>query len=151
MTITSDNAAQQDFMPLMRELVRTYQAFTSFDLGLHRALNSGLTPSQADVIFTLGNTEGMTCGEIGERTLITKGTLTGVIDRLASRNLVVRHKDQSDGRCTRIVLTAEGEQVFAHTFPEHVRNLKKRFDQISKSDQLATTQLLRKLRSVFQN
>ena len=49
--------------------------------------DAGLTVSQADVIFTLGNTAGMTCGEIGERTLITKGTLTGVIDRV-SENII---------------------------------------------------------------
>jgi DNA-binding MarR family transcriptional regulator len=45
----------------------------------------GLT-HQFDIIATLGNTQGMTCKELGEKTLITKGTLTGVLDRLEQKN-----------------------------------------------------------------
>ena len=150
-TIDSKNAAQQDFMPLMRELVRAYQAFAHYDAQLHRASGSGLTVSQADVIFTLGNTDGMTCGEIGERTLITKGTLTGVIDRLAGKGLVRRFKDPGDGRCTRIRLTQEGERLFEEAFPRHVRHLKTRFDRISGKDRDRLTRLLRELKEVFRD
>jgi MarR family 2-MHQ and catechol resistance regulon transcriptional repressor len=49
-----------------------------------------LTPSQFDIIATLGNTPGMTLQGIGEKTLITKGTLTGVVDRLQEKGLVDR-------------------------------------------------------------
>ena len=48
------------------------------------------TVAQANVIFTLGNTDGMTCKDIGDWTHITKGTLTGVIDRLELKGLVER-------------------------------------------------------------
>lgn len=148
--INARNAARQDFMPLMRELVRAYQAFASFDAGLHRANQTGLTVSQADVIFTLGNTKGMTCGEIGQRTLITKGTLTGVIDRLAAKGLVRRQADENDARCTRIVLTGTGEDVFDSVFPRHVKALKTRFDQLDRKDLAAGTDLLKKVRAVFE-
>lgn len=147
--INASNAARQDFMPLMRELVRAYQAFSAYDSRLHRSLGSGLTTSQADVIFTLGNTNGMTCGEIGERTLITKGTLTGVIDRLAGRGLVRRVKDAEDARRTRIVLTREGVALFERSFPEHIRRLKLRFDQLNGNEQKDATRLLRKLKEAF--
>lgn len=147
--ITARNAARQDFMPLMRELVRAYQAFASFDAALHRSHDTGLTVSQADVLFTLGNTEGMTCGEIGQRTLITKGTLTGVIDRLATKGLVERQTVNSDARCVRIVLTPDGEQTFKTVFPQHVRMLKQRFDHLDKADKGAAITLLRRIRSVF--
>lgn len=147
--ITAHNAAKQEFMPLMRALVRAYQAFASFDASLHRANGTGLTVSQADVIFTLGNTAGMTCGEIGERTLITKGTLTGVIDRLAGKGLVRRESVRHDGRCTRIVLTAAGEQAFEAVFPEHVRKLKERFGRISPADREQAIRLLGQVQQVF--
>jgi DNA-binding MarR family transcriptional regulator len=147
--ITAQNAARQDFMPLMRELVRAYQAFASFDATLHRANGTGLTVSQADVIFTLGNTAGMTCGEIGERTLITKGTLTGVIDRLADKGLVRREPVSTDGRCTRIVLTAAGERVFETVFPSHVGQLKERFDRISPKERAQAIRLLGQIREIF--
>jgi len=147
--ITAKNAARQEFMPLMRELVRAYQAFSAFDSGLHR--KHGLTASQADVIFTLGNTDGMTCGEIGERTLITKGTLTGVIDRLAAKGLVLRRAVSSDGRCTRIVLTPDGEALFESVFPVHVGELKARFDRMNRAEQATALQSLKSLRRVFQD
>jgi MarR family 2-MHQ and catechol resistance regulon transcriptional repressor len=149
--ITAKNAAHQDFMPLMKELVRAYQAFTSFDSQMHRAHETGLTISQADVLFTLGNTDGMTCGEIGERTLITKGTLTGVIDRMSAKGLVERQPVCTDGRCTMIVLTPAGKTLFERTFPQHIRGLKRRFDRLSATELEDGTKLLRKIRSAFEH
>ena len=149
-SINSRNAARQEFMPLMRELVRAYQAFASFDARLHRANETGLTVSQGDVLFTLGNTEGMTCGEIGDRTLITKGTLTGVIDRLSAKGLVERRSVDSDGRCIRIVLTAAGEKLFETVFPRNVESLKQRFDRLDPAALESGIELLRKIRSAFE-
>jgi DNA-binding MarR family transcriptional regulator len=149
--ITHLNAAKQDFMPLMRELVRTYQAFTSFDVSELRNSGSGLTHAQADVIFTLGNTQGMNCKEIGERTLITKGTLTGVLDRLESRGLVVREPDPADGRRFRIVLTESGTRCFEREFPRQISALKLRFDHIPERDRQTLVRLLGKLRHAFEN
>ena len=60
-SITVENAAKQDFFPLMRELVRAYQAFAAHDAAGYR--DSDLTVPQADVLLTLGNTEGLTGNE----------------------------------------------------------------------------------------
>ena len=86
--ITAENADSQDFIPLVRELLSTYHAFASFDANGHRLSGSDLTVAQANVVFALGNTDGMTCKDIGDWTHITKGTLTGVIDRLENKDLV---------------------------------------------------------------
>jgi len=58
----------------------------------------GLTPPQFDIVATLGNTPGMSPKELGEKTLITKGTLTGVVDRLEDKGLVRPDRLASDGR-----------------------------------------------------
>jgi DNA-binding MarR family transcriptional regulator len=147
--IIADNAASQEFMPLVRELVRAYQAFASFDATGHRLSGSDLTVSQADVIFKLGNTEGMTCREIGARTLITKGTLTGVIDRLENKGLVERWADEQDGRKTIVALTRLGGRVFSREYPRHVALLKTRFDQLSETDLQQAVRSLRQIRSLF--
>lgn len=145
--ITAKNAARQPFMPLLRELVRAYQAFASYDArGLRR---HGLTDAQADVIFTLGNTAGMTFKEIGELTLTTKGTLTGIIDRLEAKGLVRRVQQADDRRCTRVSLTRKGDRVFEKVFPEHVRYLKERFDRLTPAEREQAEQSLRKLREIF--
>lgn len=147
--ITANNAARQHFMLLMRELVRAYQAFAALDARLHREAGSGLTVSQADVVFTLGNTPGMTCGEIGERTLITKGTLTGVIDRLVRKGLVARTRGQQDARCVHVTLTAQGKALFERAFPRHVAALKQRFDQMDSARQDQAIALLAEIRAVL--
>lgn len=147
--ISARNAANQDFMPLMRALVRAYQAFSSFDADAHRASGSGLTVPQADVVFTLGNTDGMICSEISERTLITKGTLTGVIDRLRAKGVVERWEDAYDGRRTIVALTEKGQAIFEDLFPRHIALIKSRFDTIQPQDQKAATLLLKKIQDAF--
>lgn len=147
--ITHENAANQDFMPLMRALVRAFQAFSAFDASALRESGSGLTTSQADVIFTLGNTDGMICSEISARTLITKGTLTGVIDRLRRKGLVERWEDAYDARRTIVALTEEGERVFQSLFPRQIEVLKMRFDHLSDEERNAATELLHKIQSAF--
>ena len=100
-------------MALVRELVRTYQAFEQ--LSSSRIRSHGLTPPQFDVIATLGNTPGMSCKELSSRTLITKGTLTGVLDRLLDKGLISRRVDANDRRSLFVALTAARD---AHDFVE---------------------------------
>lgn len=146
--ITKDNAAQQSFMPVMRELVRAYQAFSLYDAAGYAG--TGLTPAQADVIFTLGNTDGMSFKDIGELTLITKGTLTGVVDRLEAKGLVQRISHSEDRRCTLVRLTSAGEAIFAELFPQQVAFLKQRFDRLGKKELKEALAVLKKLRKLFE-
>ena len=98
------------FLPVVRELVRSYQAFELVSARHIRQL--GLTPPQFDIIATLGNTQGMNCKELGEKTLITKGTLTGVLDRLIDKGLICRSTPPEDRRSIFICLTDAGEALF---------------------------------------
>ncbi|MDH5446877.1 MAG: MarR family transcriptional regulator [Gammaproteobacteria bacterium] len=146
--ITPQNASQHAFMPVMKELVRAYQAFASYDAIGYR--DSVLTVPQADVIFTLGNTGGLTFKEIGELTLITKGTLTGVIDRLEVKGLVRRVAKMEDRRCTRVMLTVKGEKLFNREFPRQVAYIKQRFDRLSENELKQLQHMLKKLRLAFE-
>lgn len=147
--ITAKNADTQAFVPLMRELLNAYSAFASYDADGHRLSGSGLTVPQANVIFTLGNTDGMTCKDIGDWTHITKGTLTGVIDRLELKGLVERWAVEGDGRKTIIALTRQGEQVFAKEYPRHILYLKERFDRLSRADRNQAIEALQRVQQLF--
>ena len=136
------------FMPLMRELVRCYQAFEHFSLADIR--ECGLTAPQFDVIATLGNTEGLTFKELGEKTLITKGTLTGVVDRLVDKGLVQRLEHPSDARCFRVVLTTAGSAEFERVFIPHLNYLEEAFELLTESRRIALTQGLSDLRLAFE-
>lgn len=137
------------FLQLVRAIAGANQAISIFEASAHRGAGGGLTTSQANVIFTLGNTDGLTCADIGSATLITKGTLTGVIDRLIVKGLVERWEDAYDARRTIIALTKKGERLFQKFFPDHVSMLKSRLDGLSASDQRQVTRALEQIEQAF--
>ena len=111
----------------------------------------GLTHAQFDIIATLGNTAGMTYKQLGERTLITKGTLTGVIERLEQKGLVARQRSGDDKRSFFVSLTSSGEQLFDRVFPIVVSHGKQLFASCSDADFDAIDQALCKLKQLVTN
>jgi len=147
--LTAESASTEAFIPLMQELAAAYQAFSLYDAEGLRMSGSNLTPSQARVLFTIGGTDGMTCKDIGDVTLITKGTLTGVIDRLEQKGLVERWSVEGDGRKTIVALTRRGENVFEKEFPKHIAFLKEKFDKLGARDRKQAVALLSRIREIF--
>jgi DNA-binding MarR family transcriptional regulator len=138
---------RERYLRTLRALARCYQSFERYSAAHIRAL--GLTPSQFDIVATLGNTPGMTFKELGEETLITKGTLTGVVDRLEERGLVRRIGSATDGRSTVVALTRRGENEFARSFPAHIAYLKQPFSTLAAADLDALDALLDRLCAAF--
>lgn len=134
---------KKSFLPVVRELVRCYQAFESHSAQHIRSM--GLTPAQFDIVATLGNTQGMSFKELGEKTLITKGTLTGVVDRLEAKQLVSRSASPTDGRSQIVRLTAKGDALFAETFPAHMSHMGRFFVHFSAADMKQAETALRQL------
>lgn len=147
--LTAESASAEAFIPLMQELAAAYQAFSLYDAEGLRTSGSELTPSQARVLFTIGGTDGMTCKDIGDVTLITKGTLTGVIDRLEQKGLVERWSVEGDGRKTIVALTRRGEGVYTKEFPKHMEFLKDKFDKLGARDRKQAIALLSRIRELF--
>lgn len=131
----------------MRLLVECSQGFERMSGAHVRSL--GLTPAQFDIVATLGNTPGMTFRELGKRTLITKGTLTGVVDRLEQRGVVERMANESDGRSSIVRLTAQGETLFDRVFPEHIAHCRRAFANWNAADFEALDEQLGRLRAAL--
>lgn len=89
----------------------------------------GLTRGQFDVIVTLARTQGLRCTDIATETLVTKGTLTGVLTRLEKKKLIHRTKNLHDKRGQIIRLTPAGEELYDRVFPRHVRHLEQYFNK----------------------
>ena len=139
---------KKSFLPIVRELVRCYQAFESHSARHIRSM--GLTPPQFDIVATLGNTEGMSFKELGEKTLITKGTLTGVVDRLEAKQLVSRSASPTDGRSQIVRLTGKGEELFSDVFPNHINHVGRAFMNYSATDLKQAEASLRQLRAALE-
>ncbi|MES2128653.1 MAG: MarR family transcriptional regulator [Pseudomonadota bacterium] len=109
----------------------------------------GLTHAQFDIIATLGNTPGMPYKELGEKTLITKGTLTGVIERLEKKGLVARERCDTDKRSFFVRLTPCGEGVFRDVFPKVVAHGKALFAPYTEADYDALEDKLDRLKKLL--
>lgn len=140
-------AAKEPFLGTIRELVRAYQAFASYSEKFVRQHN--LTPAQFDVIATLGNTQGMSMGDIGDKTLITKGTLTGVVDRLIKKGLATREVPPENRRSVIVKLTPAGETLFNQVFPAHIADMKQHLKNFNPSELELLKVLLGRLRQTF--
>lgn len=137
------NYAKPRYLRSIRLLAESFHAFERLSSSHIHTL--GLTPPQFDIIATLGNTAGMSCKELGEKTLITKGTLTGVLARLEEKGLIRRRMSQEDRRSFIIQLTEAGEREFERVFPAHLEFCKSHFVQYSDEDFSALEQQLAKL------
>ncbi|MES2070193.1 MAG: MarR family transcriptional regulator [Pseudomonadota bacterium] len=120
------------FLRSVRLLAECMQSFEKSSAQNVRQL--GFTHSQFDIIATLGNTPGMTCKELGDKTLITKGTLTGVLDRLEQKGLIERERGSDDRRQLFVKLSLRGEAVFQDIFPKIVSKGKQRFEDYTDAD-----------------
>ncbi len=140
-------SAREPFIAVLRELAEAYHAFSTYSAAHVREL--GLTPAQFDVIATLGNTGGLPLSEVARKTLITKGTLTGIIDRLEAKGLLFRRVPADDRRSFHAVLTPAGEALFAEVFPLHIDYLKRAFLHLEADELEQTRATLHRLRERF--
>jgi len=136
------------YLKVLRPLVEAYLAFELIDNRHIKSLR--LTPSQFDVIATLGDTDGLTCSQLSARTLVTKGTLTGVLDRLVAKGLIRRDSVKDDRRLVKIRLTQKGDTMFRDTFAAHIAFIKPFFERaLSQKDVDVACPLLLRLRDSF--
>lgn len=140
-------AAKEPFLATVTELSQTFQAYSQYSDRKVRKM--GLTPCQFDVIAALGNTPNINMRQLAEKTLVTKGTLTGIVDRLEKKHLVRREVPENNRRSFIIALTNEGQSIFESVFPDHVIYLKQKLGKLSEEELIEINQALRKLKSVF--
>ena len=138
-----------NFLPALRNLVSAYQAFERYSAPDVKAM--GLTTTQFDVIATLGNQPPMTCKELGEKTLVTKGTLTGVLERLEVKGILERKLNPEDARSQMIGLTSIGQSLFEKVFPAHLQHLQKALSKLSEKELLEVTKSLQSINQIFTN
>ncbi len=85
------------------------------DLARRRAFGRhGLESWEFDVLAALrraGAPYELNPGQLVAETLVTSGTMTNRVDRLAARGLVERHRDPRDRRGVIVRLTTAGERV----------------------------------------
>jgi DNA-binding MarR family transcriptional regulator len=100
---------------------------------------ANLTMSQLKIMLALWIRDGASGQEIAGVMRVGLATITGIVDRLSSQNLVTRREDPRDRRVRRVELTAEGRKIIDGILTagaEHQRRLLQRLD----ADGLATVE-----------
>jgi DNA-binding MarR family transcriptional regulator len=85
----------------------------------------GLEPGDFDVLSTLrrsGEPYELTAKDFLRASLVTTGTITLRVDRMAGKGLVTRMPDPDDRRSVRIRLTPRGLEVIDRVLPLHLAN-----------------------------
>ncbi|MEW6263621.1 MAG: MarR family transcriptional regulator [Thermodesulfobacteriota bacterium] len=74
-----------------------------------RLLPYGLTPIQHLILEVLWAEEGQSASEIGRKLALDPATLSGVLDRLAEGEWIVKETDPEDKRVVRVFLGEKGK------------------------------------------
>lgn len=143
----SSSPSQESELPAFRALIACSRQVERV-AGRH-AESMGLTLPQFDVIATLGDSPGMTVSELAEGTLITRGTLKPVLDRLEEKGLLTRCRGERDARQVVVALTPEGLRLFEQTFPRHVAYLRQFIDKVPPDHRAQLISLLGEFERAF--
>jgi MarR family transcriptional regulator, organic hydroperoxide resistance regulator len=102
---TGENEAVKVWFRLMRLETRMRVAVSD------RLRHLGLSVPQCDVLTTLTEREGISQQALAERLYVTKGNISGLVDRLVAAGLVERRPIVADKRQHAIYLTASGREA----------------------------------------
>ena len=107
----------------------------------------GLTVKSFAVLEVLLHKGPLPIGEIGERVLLTSGSMTYVIDQLEERGLLVRRPSETDGRVQIVALTDAGKALISDVFPDHAARIDTLMHDLSMDDRETLFRLLRQLQA----
>ena len=124
--------------------------FLRFNLSSHKKLESdlakiGLTPPQFYVLATIGYAGSLPFGEIGAKMMVTVSNLTGIVDRLEEKKLVLRKRDETDRRVVHVTLTEKGMKLYKSTIPVFEKSISEIFSSLDLPRQKELSALLRNL------
>ena len=77
-----------------------------------------LTAPQRSILRILVSSDGLTLKELSRQAALAHSTVSGIVDRLEKRGMVIRRLDREDGRCSRIVVTAPVRNFVRDKLPD---------------------------------
>ncbi|API91663.1 MULTISPECIES: MarR family winged helix-turn-helix transcriptional regulator [Virgibacillus] len=82
---------------------------------------------------------------IGEKILLTSGSITYVVNKLENRRYITRIPNQNDRRVTFAEITEKGEKLLEHIFPGHWSRIEEITSGLDEVEKQIAIDLLRKL------
>lgn len=124
-------------------LFKTYQALREHDI---RSIEStGLCFSDFATLEILLHKGPLPVNTIGEKVLLTSGSITTAVDRLEKKGLVERKSAVEDRRLRIVHLTEAGREVIESVFEAHQQALETATSGVSDEEKRSLIELLKKL------
>ena len=106
---------------------------------------TGLGLSDFAIMEALLHKGPLPINQIGEKVLLTSGSMTAAINRLEKVGLVKRVQDHSDGRYFYVHLTKPGRKVIKEAYRNHQLNLEKTAEILTNEERKELVRLLKKI------
>lgn len=82
---------------------------------------------------------------IGQKLMLTSGSVTTAIDRAQKKGFVTRERDIHDGRIVNVALTQKGHDFINERFTDHANNLERLFSVFTKEEKADFARLVKKI------
>jgi MarR family 2-MHQ and catechol resistance regulon transcriptional repressor len=106
---------------------------------------TGLGLSDFTIMEALLHKGPLPINQIGEKVLLTSGSMTAAVNRMERKGLVTRIQDPSDGRCFYVHLTKKGRNTIKTAYAKHEKNLEKICSVLSEKERNELVRLLKKI------
>jgi MarR family 2-MHQ and catechol resistance regulon transcriptional repressor len=140
------NPLNDDHAVSLKLFVVLSKAFkTVMDRAVKDMKQYGLSPSEftvLEVLYTKGRTP---LQQIGEKVLITSGSITYNIDKLEKKGLLKRVPCKEDRRIIYAEITKAGTDLFDRIFPDHAATIHSLMKALSQDEKQGAIELIKKL------
>lgn len=129
------------------------RCFSNIDRVLMRRFSEKFNSSlpRYDVLTALAlSPNGMTMGELASSMMVTKGNITGVVNRLKQDGLVRKVTSRADRRIQSVTLSAEGRELWDAMHADYDRTISEILSGQSIEDLDALTEMLESTRVAVQ-
>ncbi|MBB6671083.1 MarR family winged helix-turn-helix transcriptional regulator [Cohnella nanjingensis] len=105
----------------------------------------GLNPTEFGVLEFLYHKGEQPTQKIGEKILITSGSITYVVDKLERKGYLKRRRCEQDRRVIYASLAPSGEALMDRMFPEHAEAINRLFAPLEEAEKRQMIEILKKL------
>jgi DNA-binding MarR family transcriptional regulator len=110
-----------------------------------------LTGPQRVVMHALVLSQGLSLKQLSAQVSLAHSTVSGIVDRLQARGMVIRRRDESDGRASVIAPSSEVRDFLANRMPElAITPLAEALRAASDTERVTILRGLRKLRALIE-
>jgi DNA-binding MarR family transcriptional regulator len=110
-----------------------------------------LTGPQRMVMHALVLSQGLSLKQLSAQVSLAHSTVSGIVDRLQARGMVIRRRDESDGRASVIAPSSEVRDFLANRMPElAITPLAEALRAASDTERVTILRGLRKLRALIE-